>query len=186
MDRRELYNRLEPLKAYKADRVDLCNLVVEYHQIPELIEFCHPKHDVSHQACWVLEQVFLLHEEKCLPHLGSLINLFALPINHSGMRSLLKISLLICQQFYHKKSSPYDELLTIDMRATLLDGCFGELIAATGKSANLIFATKSLYLLGQDFSWVHEQLPDAIEKHLDNPDNKGYRSGAIAIIKKLE
>ncbi|WP_231862377.1 adenylosuccinate lyase [Nonlabens marinus] len=151
----------------------------------ELILLCRPESGVSHQACWCLEQSFLLHESECYPHLKDICALFPTAINHSGMRSLTKIGYLVSKAYYSRKRHPLQSLLSIKMREQLVEGCFNELLTARGKTANLAFATKALFLLGQEFEWVHQQLPALIEEHLPNPQNAGYKSVAGKVLKNL-
>ena len=185
MDAASLFDELQVLKAYKNERVRIGTICVEQHLVPELIVLCRPKSGVSHQACWCLEQSYLLFEVDCYPFMDDICELLPLKINHSGRRSLLKICWLICQAFYLKKSHSISEFLTIGMREQLVDGAFDELICAHGKTANLMFATRSLYLLGTEFEWIHPQLPAVIREHMGNTSNKGYLNVGKSILSQL-
>jgi len=176
---------LEILLAYKESRVRIGTQCVKQGLLPELIALCRPESGVSHQACWCLEQSFLLYEEDSYPHLMEICKLYPLKINHSGMRSLCKICFLLCKYYYGKRSHPVKELLTLEMREQLVEGVFDELLTAFGKSANLAFSTNALYLLGTEFDWIHTEMPAIIEQHITNPQNKGYRSVGSKILHKL-
>jgi len=177
---------LELLLAYKESRVRIGTLCVKQNKLPELIELCRPESGVSHQACWCLEQSFLLFEADCYPHLKEICELYPLKINHSGMRSLCKLCFLLSKAYYGKRPHPVKELLSIEMREQLVEGVFDELLTAYGKSANLAFSTNALYLLGTEFGWIHEAMPAIIEQHIMNPDNKGYKSTGGKTLQKLQ
>ncbi len=185
MDTVQLIGHLEVLKAYRKSRELLGVQCVQENMLPALIAQCHPKEKFSHQACWCLEQAFLLREAQCYLHLESICALFPLPINRSGMRSLSKIGFILSSHYYSKKKHPLQSLLTFKMREQLLEGCFDELLLAHGKSANLSFAARAVYLLGKEFDWVHNQMPDILTGHLQNPDNKGFHTIARKIIIRL-
>ncbi len=185
MDAEGLKKELQELKAYKEPRVRLGQLCIEFNLMPELILFCKPKSGVSHQACWCLEQAFLLYEAECYAYLKGICALFPSSINHSGMRSLTKIGWMLSKSFYSAKPHPLKVLLNTTMREQMVEGCFNELLTAHGKTANLAFATKALFLLGKEFEWVHQQLPSVIEMHLLNPQNTGYKSVARKALQQL-
>ncbi len=185
MNADSLKTELEVLLAHKKPRVDIGTICVRERLLPDLIALCHPSSGVSHQACWCLEQSFLLFETNCHPYLKEICGLFPLEINHSGMRSLSKIGFLLCQSYYSKKQNPIKELLTMSMREQLVQCCFNQLLTAHGKSANLAFSTHALYLLGSEFEWIHPAMPAIIEEHIVNPANKGYRSVGGKILGKL-
>jgi hypothetical protein len=107
-------------------------------------------------------------------------------INHSGMRSLGKIALIMSQKYYGKKSHELKELLTRDMREQMVAGCFDELIAARGKSANLSFMTRALCLLSSEFDWIKEELPPIITSHLEENTARGYRTTGVKVLQWLK
>ncbi len=186
MDDVQLYRSLLDLKAYKKSRVDLGTLCVTQGLLRPLISYCYPHLPCSHQACWTLEQSFLLFEEDCRPYLDQICWLFTLPINTSGMRSLTKIAYVLCRKFYSKKEFPVKTILTKLLREQLLEGCFNQLLEAHGKSANLSFAARSVQLMAREFDWVREQLPGVIEIHLGNPENKGFHTVGKKILNQLQ
>jgi hypothetical protein len=181
----QLFHELENLKAYKKDRVSLGTAAIEHGLLPDLIELCHPKSGVSHQACWSLEQSFLLFEHQCYPFLQELCALFTLPINSSGMRSLTKISSILTRHYYSKKLHPLKNNLDTEMRSNMLEGCFQELIDHPDKTANIAWSTLTLYELGKEFDWVYPELLPLIEKILDG-DPKGYRSCGSKTLEKIK
>lgn len=180
-----LKEQLADLYAYKESRVRLATKFVQEDAVKDLVKFCHPSSGVSHQACWCLEQVYLLFEDQCYPHLKKIFKLYTLRINTSGARCLLKIGFEISKSYYGRNDHAVKSLLTFNMKEQLVRACFDALINAGGKSANLMFATRSLYLLRNEFELIPEQLPVFIERHLMNPENKGYRSCGREILAKL-
>lgn len=189
MTAKDLKQKLQILKAYKKDRVRLGNATVQNNLLQDLIELCHPESGVSHQACWSLEQSFLLHEKDCYPHVKEIAALFTLPINSSGMRSLTKISSILVKKYYKtskNESDPSNQLHKYfhkSMREQILEGCFQEMIDHPDKTANLAWSTLTLYELGKEFNWVYVELVPIIENIL-NSNPKGYRScGSQTLLK---
>lgn len=181
----QLKTELKNLKAYKNERVRLGKAAVENDLLPELIKLCKPESGVSHQACWSLEQSFLLHEEKCYPYLKMLCALYELKINSSGMRALCKISSILSKKYYSKKPHALQELLTQSMRESMVEGCFQELIS-TDKTANMAYAVYSLFEFGKEFDWIYPELKPILKQKLDEDYGNGFKSSARRIITKLE
>lgn len=186
MTEQELYKELRGLKAYKKDRVRLGLAVVEEQLLPQLISFCKAKNDVSHQACWCLEQSFLLHEEKCYPYLEQIAALFVEPINASGMRSLVKIASICSKKYYSKRSQQIEKCLTSIYRKQMLEGCFRTLIEQEEKTANIAFATRALFELGKEFQWVHPELKIKIIQIMDRNPKSGYKACGKDVLTKIE
>ncbi|MEN8817314.1 MAG: adenylosuccinate lyase [Nonlabens sp.] len=186
---KDLKQQLQILKAYKKERVDLGKAVVKNNLLPDLIALCHPESGVSHQACWILEQSFLLYEKDCYPYIKEIATLFTLSINSSGMRSLTKISSILVKKFYKvskNKSATTDQLSTYfqrSIREQIVEGCFQEMMDHPDKTANLAWSTLTLYELGKEFEWIYPTLTPLIESIL-NDDPKGYRScGSNTLLK---
>lgn len=186
---KDLKQQLQILKAYKKERVDLGKAVIHNNLLPDLIALCHPESGVSHQACWSLEQSFLLHEKDCYRYIKEIAALFTLPINSSGMRSLTKISSILVKKYYKdskNKSAPHNQLhkhLKKSMREQIVEGCFQEMMDHPDKTANLAWCTLTLYELGKEFQWIYPELIPIIENIL-NSNPKGYRScGSQTLIK---
>jgi len=180
-----LKEQLASLYAYKESRVRLGTKFAVEDKVGALIAYCHPSSGVSHQACWCLEQAYALHEEKCYAHFEELFKLCTLPINTSGMRCVLKVGFEILKSYYGKNDHPVKKLVTQTMKEQLVRASFDALINAAGRSANLMYATRSLYLMRAEFELIPEQLPVFIERNMMHPDNKGYRSCGREILVKL-
>jgi hypothetical protein len=190
MTAKDLKQNLKTLKAYKKDRVRLGNAAIQNNILQDLIALCHPESGVSHQACWSLEQSFLLHEKDCYPYVKEIAALFTLPINSSGMRSLTKVSSILVKKYYKvskKESDPSNQLhryFNKGMREQILEGCFQEMMDHPDKTANLAWSTLTLYELGKEFDWIYPELVPIIENILySNP--KGYRSCGTQTLLKI-
>jgi hypothetical protein len=102
---------LQNLKAYKQDRVRIGEAVVQHQLLSDLIAFCCPESGLSHQACWSLEQSFLLQEEVCCPFLKEIYELCTRNINSSGKRPLYKISGILTKKYYSSIDNPIKRIL---------------------------------------------------------------------------
>lgn len=181
----DLKQNLKKLKAYKAERVRLGTAAVEFNLLPELIELCRPESGVSHQACWSLEQSFLIHEYACYPFLKEIGELYELEINSSGMRALCKISGILTKQFYSKKENKVKKLLLKSMRESMVEGCFQELIT-TDKTANMAYSVYSLFELGKEFNWIYPELTPVLQQKLQEDYGNGFKSSARKILAKID
>lgn len=185
MNKIDLLNQLQNLKAYKDERVRLGIAVVKHDLLPDLIKSCHPENEISHQACWSLEQSFLIHEKSCYPYLKEIGALYEMPINSSGMRALCKISSILSKKYYSKKESIVKTVLTQTIREQMVEGCFQQLIT-TDKTANMAYAVYSLYEFGKEFDWIYPELQLILHQKLDENYGNGFKSSARRIIAKLD
>lgn len=184
MTSNQLKSQLESLKAYKTERVRIGKVAIDYHLLLDLIKLCHPQSGVSHQACWCLEQSYLLEPECLNDYLAPFSALFELEINSSGMRPLCKIASMMTHHYYGKKDHYLKTLLKLDYRERILNGCFNQLITSD-KAANLAFSINALYDLGKEYDWVYEQLIPILHQKLDEGYTVGFQSIARKTLKKL-
>ena len=185
MTPQNLKQELQELKAYKKDRVRIGKAAVQNHLLPDLISLCHPESGVSHQACWSLEQSFLLHEEACYPFLAEICGLFTWNINSSGKRPLCKISGILTKKYYSNKDNLVKKILYQPMREQIVEGCFQELIT-TDRTANMAYSVYSLYELGKEFDWIYPELIPVLEQKLQENYGNGFKSSARRILAKIE
>ncbi|ARN77618.1 adenylosuccinate lyase [Nonlabens spongiae] len=186
MSPEDLHQQLKALKAYKKERVRLGKAAVEGNLLPDLIKLCKASSKVSHQACWCLEQSFLLFEKDCYPHLCDIARLYEQPIDSSGMRSLTKIASICCKKFYSPRPNQIKSFLNERDRAAMVEGCFRTLLEHEGKTANQAFATRALFELGKEFEWVHEALLEQIERIMSQNPQSGYRAVAKEVSQKIQ
>lgn len=182
----QLQLEIAKLKAYKAERVRLGEAVVVHDLLTPLIESIRPDHPAAHQAAWVLEQSYLLHEESCYPHLAAITKAFTYELNSSAMRSLTNLGDRMTKKYYGKRPHALQELLTLEMREQILDGCFRQIILPSDKTANLAYATRAVFELGKEFDWVHAELSVAIRTQLQNTPTRGYIPCGNGILRKLK
>ena len=185
MTSKDLKQELQNLKAYKQERVRIGEAVVQHQLLPDLIAFCRPESGVSHQACWSLEQSFLLQEEACYPFLKEICELYTQNINSSGMRPLCKISGILTKKYYSNKDNPIKKILHQPMREKIVEGCFQELIS-TDRTANMAYSVYSLYELGKEFDWIYPELIPVLQQKLQENYGNGFKSSARRILAKIE
>ncbi len=185
MNSRQLLEDLKTLKAYKDERVRLGTLAIENNLLPQLIGYCKAESEVSHQACWSLEQSFLIYEEQCYPYFIEISKLYLEPINASGMRVLTNIASICLKKFYSPRKHVIENYLTQEMRENMLEGCFRSLIEDVGKTANMAYATRALFELGKEYDWVHPELIIAIEQTIERDPGSGYRACGKDTLKKI-
>lgn len=186
MQPKELYKELQSLKAYKEERVRLGVSAVNHKLLPQLIDWCKPESGVSTQACWCLEQSFLLHETACLYFLEDIASLYREPVAASGMRSLTKIASICTQKFYGKKQHPLQLIFLPNLREKVLEGCFRSLMEHRDRTANMVFAMRALFELGKEFKWVHKELKVIIIKELEDNPSRGLKNSAEKLLIKIE
>jgi hypothetical protein len=185
MTRAVLFDQLEKLVPYRVVRERIGHEALKNGLVKELIQFAHHESKVSHQACWCLEFSYFKDTSCIYPFIDDFCVLFTTPINSSGMRSLTKMGAHMIKSYYSKRTHPIQQVLTVEHRECILNGCFDQVIHLD-KTANLVFSINSLYELGKEFDWIHEQLAQLLEKKLHAPHTKGFYSIATKTLEKLK
>ncbi|KDN55395.1 hypothetical protein [Flavobacterium seoulense] len=180
----ELQLQLEHLKAYRKDRLDLAQNILENKEyFDELVQICFtPADKNNNKACWILE--FIAYEE--LIWLQPYINFFCKNIKHlkdeSALRPIAKIIQLLLASHYKRKENSI--LLSEENLQDIIETSFDWLINDT-KVATKAYSIRTLYILGKYYNWIHPELQIIVSKDYPN-HSAAYQAVAREVLKKIK
>lgn len=180
-----LNQHLLNLKAYRKDRETLADWIIKH---PENFEFllktCFQfDDDNSFKAAWVLELVCIKKPMLLYPHLELFITQVPKVYKHQAVRPLAKICEVVLTLYYKNNHLPTRTFITKSHREQLTEICFDWLIGQQ-KVAVKAYAMQCLFLLGNEFDWIHQELKNLLEK--DFPaEQPAFKARAKHILKKI-
>ena len=150
--------------------------------LPFLIEYLSSeKKDRAIKAAWVLELVCLYEIRLLLPYLERFSPKLSKLRHESAIRPVSKICSLVCQ-LYLKEPEDFSGLET-NWKEDILEASFNWL-TGDHKIAPQVFAMESLFLLGKESDWIHEELYSILDRDYPNRST-GYQSRARKIMDKI-
>lgn len=180
-----LTQQLMQLKAYRKNREKLADYVLyNPDNFKQLLNTCFKiDEDVSFKAAWVLEIVCLKSIQLLIPHLDFFIENIPKVYKHQAVRPLAKVCEEITMRYYIKKIPSLRFVLQKKHREQLTEICFDWLIT-NQKVAVKAYAMQCLYLLGQEFKWIHPELKIILDKDFHD-QQPAFKARARHILKKL-
>ncbi|WP_339611675.1 adenylosuccinate lyase [uncultured Planktosalinus sp.] len=178
--------KLKNLKAYRKDRKELANLILnEPDLFKQLLDLCFKFDDaISYKAAWVLEMVCLENIKLLIPHLHRFFDNLPKVHKHQAVRPMAKICEKLTLHFYSKKTMSLQIVLLKKQREQLTEICFDWLIT-NQKVAAKAYAMQCLFLLGTEFKWIHPELKILLNKDFQS-QQPAFKSRAKNILNKLE
>jgi hypothetical protein len=177
--------KLETLKAYRKERENLADRILEHpEKFEPLLNTCFQIDEtISFKAAWVLELVCIQKPQLLYPHLELFISGLPKVYKHQAVRPLAKICEVLLTLYYKNHHLPTRTFLTKSHREQLTEICFDWLISSQ-KVAAKAYAMQCLFLLGRDFNWVHPELKIILEKDFSS-EQLAFKARARHILKKL-
>lgn len=168
MTKTYLITQLENIaNAKRENRMRVTNLVLENPELlPFLLEIVFNSQDkTAIKAAWILELVCLENISLLVPHFNFFIENIK-SLNHdSAVRSASKICMLLAQTHSKKTNLLISNTLTKKHIDTIIETGFDWLISKH-KVATKAYAMTTLYLLGKNTDWVHEELKLIIQQNM--------------------
>ncbi|MFI2742396.1 adenylosuccinate lyase [Zhouia sp. PK063] len=180
-----LLKKLNEVNAQREKRLSTAKYVLSHtEELPVLITYCFQNNDhtLSYKACWVLEFVAKENLTFIFPYISNIVHQIPKVNHESAIRSLAKITELICI-FHSKQKTSIEFKLTKDDIEKIITYCFDWLIA-THKVAIKAHAMQCLLLLSKECSWVQEELKIILQQNFKN-HSAAYQARARNILKKL-
>jgi hypothetical protein len=181
----EFIQNLNTLKAYRNDREILAARVIDKpeHFIFLLSTSFQVDENLSYKAAWILELVCIKKMNLLLPHLDYFIEHLPKVYKNQAVRPMAKICEELTIAFY-KKQDPYiQKVLTKNHREQLTVICFDWLIGKQ-KVAVKAYAMQCLFLLGNEFDWIHQELKSILEKDFSS-EQPAFKARSKHILKKI-
>lgn len=181
-----LTQQLMQLKAYRKDREVLANYVLNNSDnFEQLLNTCFKiDEDISYKAAWVLEIVCLKNIPQLVPHLDSFLENLPKVYKPQAVRPMAKICEKLMLGYYSKEETPIQLALSKKQREQLTEICFDWLIT-NQKVAVKAYAMQCLFLLGQEYKWIHPELKIILEKDFHH-QQPAFKARARHILKDLQ
>lgn len=182
----ELYNELNYVNHSRAKRQYYANMVIDNPAlIPELLEILFMVDDkTSCRAAWVFEFMCGEHLEAAIPYLDHFTSKMHAVHLDSAVRPVAKVCEYLILAYYSRHDNKIKTVLTQTHKEKITEACFDWMINDE-KIAPKAYAMNSLYLLGQDYDWIHPELAIILERDYQM-QSSGFKARARHILKKIK
>jgi len=178
---------IEKVNHSMASRANAVILVIDHIEIlPELIEKAFSKDKNHFKYCWWLEFLNRQHIEVLCPYITVILDGATHLTNDSAIRPIAKIIERFTLDYYSKnRSEVIDPMMTPIVKEKMVELCFQWLIDNKLKVAARAYSMTSLFHIGKDIDWVHNELQMVIEQNYAT-ESVAYQARARMILKKLK
>lgn len=186
MTTEQLYAELNYVNHSRANRLKYTNVILAQPElIPGLLDILFIVDDkISCRAAWVLEFMCGEHLEAIIPHLDQYTeNIHRVHLD-AAVRPVAKVCEYLIKTFYSKNQNSIQEALSQSHREKIIEACFDWMINDE-KIAPKAYAMNTLYLLGQDYAWIHPELVIILERDFQI-QSSGFKARARHILKKVK
>lgn len=139
--------------------------------------------ETSYKAAWALEFLCKSKLDGILPHIDAFIALLPKVYHHSAVRPMAKICEYLIIAYYHHASNNIQVSLQEIHREKITEACFDWLITDQ-KVAAKAYAMTCLQLLGTEFTWIHAELRNSIEKQYAT-QSAAFKARGRMVLKKI-
>ena len=181
----KLRKELTHVKALKASRVQYANIILTNISLfPKLLDIIFMVNDTtSCKAAWVFELVCLENISILTPFLNRFTKNLNLIHLDSALRPVAKVCQHIANTYQNKQVNNTNPLLTSKHKNLIIEACFNWLITPN-KTATKVYAMETLFLLGDDLGWIHEELILILKQNYQT-ESAGYKAQAKQILNKI-
>ena len=182
----QLYSELNYVNHSREKRNYYANIVLNNPALlPTLLEVVFTVDDkISARAAWLFEFVARENLDAILPHLDTFTERMQTVHLDPAVRPMAKVAEYLIEAFYHKKPNQTKEALTHQHREKIAEACFDWMISDQ-KVAVKAYSMRSLYLLGSEFDWIHEELILILERDYAS-QSSGFKARARDFIKRMK
>lgn len=170
-------------KASIQETVDL--LADNLEVLPELIDCAFSGVKNYHKYCWLLDYLNRRYIEILCPHMDVVLVKVQFLSNQSAIRPIARVIESFVLNYYSKK--PNDivvDMMTSEVKEKMAECCFEWLIDKQLKVASRAYSMSSLFHLGKDINWIHEELYLILEQNYAT-ESLAYQARARMVLKKL-
>lgn len=185
MTTEELHKDLSYVNHSRERRLHYAHLIIAQPELlPKILDILFQVDDkISCRAAWVLEFACGEDLEMILPHLDQFTEHIGTVHLDSAVRPVAKICEYLVKAYHSKQDNAVKRTLTNIHKERIVEACFDWMINDE-KIAPKAYAMNSLYLLGQDYDWIHPELVMIIERDYQM-QSSGFKARARHILKKL-
>ena len=182
----QLYDELNYVNHSREKRLHYALLVIENPDlIPKLLDILFMVDDkVSCRAAWVYEFMCGENLEASIPYLERFTeNMHTIHFD-SAVRPVAKICEYLITAYYSKNKNNIQSALKPIHKERIIEACFDYMINDE-KIAPKAYAMNTLFLLGQDYDWIHPELVLILERDYQM-QSSGFKARARHILKKVK
>jgi len=182
----QLYEELKYVNHSRENRLKYAHMVIDSPDlIPKILDILFKVDDKrSPRAAWLLEFVARDNLEYLIPHLDRIIMEMHKVHLDSAVRPMAKICECLIEAYYTKFDNPVKHSLTAIHKEHIIECCFDWMINDE-KIAPKAYSMNSLFLLGQDYDWIHPELVLILERDYQI-QSSGFKARAKHILKKIK
>jgi len=186
MTKSELLQRLDYVNHTREKRGKMASMALNQPEvIPLLLEIAFEKKSaMSDKAIWVVEYTIKQNVTLLLPYMKMFTNNLHHLNREQGIRPMAKMCELLMLDYYSKKETESKKIINTAQLERIASACFDWLIGSHNVAPKAHSMT-CLYLLGQDFDWIHPELKMVIEQNYTS-GSAAYRARARKILDKLK
>lgn len=181
MLKQELINELKVLSALRENRIRVSDLVLQSKAnfLPLLEIVFDVNNKISIKAAWILEFVC----KKEINWLFNHLSYFTKNIQHVHFDSAVRPISKICQLLMQKNNKAPILNFSNKHKEQITETCFDWMIS-NHKVATKAYTMQTLFLLGKQHDWIHEELKLIILKNIDF-ESSAYKSRGKITLKQI-
>jgi len=182
----QLYAELNYVNHSREKRNYYANIVLSNPELlPTLLEVVFTVDDkISARAAWLFEFVARENLDAILPHLDVYTDNIHTVYLDPAVRPMAKVAEYLLEAFYHRNDNHTKEKLTKKHREKLTEACFDWMISDQ-KVAVKAYSMRSLFLLGKEFDWIHDELYLILERDFAS-QSAAFKARARELMKRLK
>ena len=182
----QLYEELKYVNHSRENRLKYAHILLDNPElIPTVLNIVFNVDDKkSARAAWLLEFVARDNLEFLIPYLDRITSEMHKVHLDSAVRPMAKICECLIEAYYSKHENDIKFNLKPNHIENIIECCFDWMINDE-KIAPKAYAMNSLYLLGQDYDWIHPELLTIIERDY-TMQSSGFKARARHIIRKIK
>ncbi|WP_418509721.1 adenylosuccinate lyase [Corallibacter sp.] len=186
MTTEQLYEELNYVNHSREKRLYYANLVLNNPDlVPKLLHILFQVDDkISCRAAWVFEFMCGEKLEAIIPHLDYFTEHMHKVHLDPAVRPVAKVCEYITKAYYSKTENDIQQALTPTHKERIIEVCFDYMINDE-KIAPKAYSMNSLYLLGQDYDWIHPELVLILERDFQM-QSSGFKARAKQILHKIK
>lgn len=186
MNKNDLITELNSIKtAERIYRDKSARFVTDHPEtFPFLLELLFEGKDRIHiKAAWIFELVCFADISLIVPYLSFYAQNLHEIHHESALRPIAKVCSFICMTYFTDKENVFHLKLSKEDMQFMVESNFDWLIE-DHKVATKAFAMETLFFLGLEIDWVHDELKLVLEKNIIH-GSSGYQSRARKILNKI-
>ncbi|WP_046744762.1 hypothetical protein [Kordia zhangzhouensis] len=182
----QLYSELNYVNHSREKRNYYANIVLNHPELlPTLLKVVFTVDDkISARAAWLFEFVAREQLDAILPYIDLYIENMQKVYLDPAVRPMAKVAEYLIEAYYHKTPNLTKEKLTKKHREKITETCFDWMIS-NQKVAVKAYSMRSLYLLGKEFDWIHDELIVILERDFAS-QSAAFKARARQLIQRMK